>query len=105
MPDEHTLILVQTDQARADFAAITDELQFIKAELARLPCRFIRGAAMIGADRASQSDCDHYRDMAAKLRELASGFRFAGARQEILRLAASYERRADHLDRRAIRVR
>jgi hypothetical protein len=39
MPDEHTLTLRQADQARADFAAIEDELDFLKAQLARLPTR------------------------------------------------------------------
>jgi hypothetical protein len=28
MPDEHTLSLLQADQARSDFAAITDDLEF-----------------------------------------------------------------------------
>jgi hypothetical protein len=39
MPDEHTLTLRQADQAPADFAAIEDELDFIKGQLARLPTR------------------------------------------------------------------
>jgi hypothetical protein len=39
MPDEHTLALRQADQAHADFAAIEDELDFLKAQLARLPTR------------------------------------------------------------------
>jgi hypothetical protein len=39
MPDEHTFSLRQADQARSDFAAIEDELDFIKGELARLPTR------------------------------------------------------------------
>jgi hypothetical protein len=34
MPDEHTLALRQADQARADFAALEDELDVIKAQLA-----------------------------------------------------------------------
>jgi hypothetical protein len=46
----------------------------------------------------SQSDGEHYRDMARKLRELARQFRFPGARQELLRLALRFERRADQLD-------
>jgi hypothetical protein len=37
MPDEHTLR--QADQARSDFYAIGDDLEFIKAQLARLPTR------------------------------------------------------------------
>jgi hypothetical protein len=39
MPDEHTLTLRQADEARSDFAAIEDELDFIKDQLARLPTR------------------------------------------------------------------
>jgi hypothetical protein len=39
MPDEHTLSLRQADQARADFAAIGDDLDFIKRQLARIPTR------------------------------------------------------------------
>lgn len=43
-------------------------------------------------------DGEHYREMARGLRELARHCRFAGARRELLDLAASYERRADHFD-------
>ena len=39
MPDEHALTLRQADQARSDFYAIGDELDFIKGQLARLPTR------------------------------------------------------------------
>lgn len=39
MPDEYPLTLRQSDQARADFAAITDDLDSIKAQLARIPTR------------------------------------------------------------------
>jgi hypothetical protein len=39
MPDEYNLTLRQADQARSDFAAIADDLDFIKAQLARLPTR------------------------------------------------------------------
>jgi hypothetical protein len=39
MPDEHTLVLRQADQAHADFAAIEDDLDFIKGQLALLPKR------------------------------------------------------------------
>ncbi len=42
----------------------------------------------------SHSDSEHYREMAQKLRELARQFRFPGARQELLKLALRYERRA-----------
>ena len=49
----------------------------------------------------SHSDSEHYREMAQKLRELARQFRFPGARQELLKLALRYERRADQLDARS----
>jgi hypothetical protein len=39
MPDEYQLTLRQADQSRADFAEISDDLDFIKAQLARLPTR------------------------------------------------------------------
>jgi hypothetical protein len=39
MPDEHPLTLRQVDQARGDLAAIADDLDFIKAQLARIPAR------------------------------------------------------------------
>ena len=42
----------------------------------------------------------HYKELAHKLRQLARECRFVGARRELLQLAASFERRADHLDRR-----
>jgi hypothetical protein len=45
----------------------------------------------------SQLDSEHYREVARKLRELARRFRFPGARQELLKLALRYERRADQL--------
>jgi hypothetical protein len=40
-------------------------------------------------------------EIADKLREAARSCQFAGARREILHLAARFESRADHLDRRA----
>ena len=44
MPDvgddpEYRLTLRQADQAREDFAAILDELEFVKGQLSRLPTR------------------------------------------------------------------
>jgi hypothetical protein len=39
MPEEHHLTLRQVDQARADFAAIKDELEFITAQLALILTR------------------------------------------------------------------
>ena len=44
---------------------------------------------------------EHYREIADTLREAARACQFAGARKEILHLAARLESRADHLDRRA----
>jgi hypothetical protein len=46
-------------------------------------------------------DAEHYREMARALRELARQCRFPGARRELLRLAANYERRAEHFESRA----
>ena len=44
---------------------------------------------------------EHYRELAGILREAARSCQLAGARNEILHLAARFESRADHLDRRA----
>ena len=44
---------------------------------------------------------DDYRQLAQGLRELARETRRPYARQELLRLSGIYERRAEHLDRRA----
>ena len=52
-------------------------------------------------DSASPIDGTHYREMAHGLRKLARQCRLAGARRELLQLAANYERRADHFDGRA----
>jgi hypothetical protein len=52
-------------------------------------------------DKALPIDGTHYREMALGLRKLAHRCRFVGARRELLQLAASYERRADHFDGRA----
>ena len=46
-------------------------------------------------------DSQHFRELAAKLRDIARQCRFPGARQEILDLALRYEGRADHLDARS----
>jgi hypothetical protein len=37
MPDDYNLTPHQADQARYDFAAIADDLEFIKRQLAALP--------------------------------------------------------------------
>jgi hypothetical protein len=48
MSDAHTLTLRQADQARSDFAAIAEELDFIQAQLARLPtCKDIARTALL----------------------------------------------------------
>jgi len=39
MPDEHPFTLRQVDLAGTDFAAIEDHLDFLKAQLARIPTR------------------------------------------------------------------
>jgi hypothetical protein len=39
MPDERSFTLRQIDRARGDLYAISDELDFIKAQLALLPTR------------------------------------------------------------------
>jgi hypothetical protein len=46
-------------------------------------------------------DGEHYREIAGKLREAARQCRFVVARRELLKLAASFERRAEHFDRRS----
>jgi hypothetical protein len=44
---------------------------------------------------------EDYRQLAHRLRELAQETRRPYARQELVRLSRIYERRAEHLDRRA----
>jgi hypothetical protein len=44
---------------------------------------------------------EHYREIALILGQAARSCLFADARKEILHLAARFETRADHLDRRA----
>jgi hypothetical protein len=43
---------------------------------------------------------EDYRDLAGRIRALAAQTRLPVARRELIRLAASYDRRGDHLDRR-----
>jgi hypothetical protein len=47
---------------------------------------------------------EHYREVAGMLREAAKWCQFAGARREILHLAARFESRADHIERRAASI-
>jgi hypothetical protein len=49
------------------------------------------------------AESEHYREIARKLRGIARDCRFPKVRQELLDLAARYERRGDHFDRRALR--
>ena len=50
---------------------------------------------------SARQDREHYREIARKLRELAREIGSPGARQELLDLAARYERRAENLDARS----
>jgi hypothetical protein len=43
---------------------------------------------------------DDYRELATKIREVALQSRLPVARRELLRLAATYDQRAGHLDQR-----
>ena len=48
MSGEYPLTLRQADQARTDFAAIEDDLQFLASQLARLPTRRDLAKAALG---------------------------------------------------------
>jgi hypothetical protein len=48
-----------------------------------------------------QLDGTHYRELAAWLRDIAGKCRLPNPQGELLSLARRYERRADHLDRKA----
>jgi hypothetical protein len=61
----------------------------------------IEGVMDTTLDRASPRDGVHYREIAQKLRDLARQCHFPGARRELLNLAASFDRRADHFASRA----
>jgi hypothetical protein len=50
-------------------------------------------------------DRDHYREMAGRVRELARLSRSPAMRKELADLAGRYDRRGDHVDRRAARGR
>ena len=52
----------------------------------------------IAQANSEHSESVHYRVMAEKLRELASEFRFAATRKELLDLASRYEQKAYNLD-------
>jgi hypothetical protein len=48
VPDEHILALRQADQARADFAALESNLEFIASQLAKQPTRGDLAKAALG---------------------------------------------------------
>ena len=48
MSQEYPLTLRQADQARTDFAAIEDDLQFLASQVARLPTRRDLAKAALG---------------------------------------------------------
>jgi hypothetical protein len=48
MHEERSLTLRQVDQARGDLYAISDDLEFLKAQLARLPTRGQLAQAALG---------------------------------------------------------
>ena len=108
MSDERTLTLHQADQARTDFALIESNLEFIAGPAlaaahagglsqSRARDHYLDGGArhpvggsvlalLMGA--TAVPGAEHYREIADKLREAASSCQFAGARKEILHLAA-----------------
>lgn len=51
--------------------------------------------------KVAPRDGKHYRELASKLQKLADRCRFIGARRELSKLAVSFARRADLLDRRS----
>jgi hypothetical protein len=63
-----------------------------------MPLKFRRQLACI----YEMAGADHYRELAGGLRQLARQCHFAGARKELLRLAANYERRGDHIDQHCL---
>jgi hypothetical protein len=121
MPDENPLTLRQADQARTDFASIESDLDAIMARLAPAAnawrssenrardhpvddsARHSVGRNVLArmTETTTVPGAEHYREIAGMLREAARSCQFAGAREEILHLAARFESRADHLDRRA----
>jgi hypothetical protein len=60
----------------------------------------LHGLAGLRRPNSSPPDGAHFREIAHGLRILARRCRYPGARTELLQLAASLERRADHLDAR-----
>jgi hypothetical protein len=56
----------------------------------------------VSDELVSPVDGGHYREMAARLRELARETRSPGIRRELIDLARRYDRRGDHFDSRSI---
>jgi hypothetical protein len=84
------------DCARLEFSSIA-RLVAHKSRSAPLsqPIEAFMSAPQNGAPLR---DGTHYREMADRLRELARQCRLPGARRELLDLAASFDRRAEHFE-------
>ena len=59
-----------------------------------------RRSSPLPPDSPPPPDGEHFREIAHGLRVLARRCRYPGARTELLQLAASFDRRADHFDAR-----
>ncbi len=57
-------------------------------------------AAALPVQPRPSFDAAHYREIASKLRLVARECNFPNARRELINTAASFDRRADHIDRR-----
>jgi hypothetical protein len=58
MSDEHTLTLLQADQARTDSTLIEGNLEFIMGQLARVPTRIFMPDASVGdGERMGLAGC------------------------------------------------
>jgi hypothetical protein len=89
-------------RARPGLTEIASDLEFIKAQLAQLPCRVQTSFSSAGdVDSGQASDGALYREMANRLRAVARDCRLRIAQRELLTLARRYDRRADHLDQKA----
>jgi hypothetical protein len=94
--------------ARSNSMALLAYVLLAFSGIAGLALRMVRSASLkqpVEASpvtaRRSSSAIDggaHFREMAHGLRSLARRCRYAGARKEMLELAASFDRRADHVD-------
>lgn len=94
--------------ARSNSTALPVYALLAFSGIAALALKLLRSASMKRpvetspeiARRNSPSSPDgaHFREMARGLRTLARRCRYPGARKELLELAASFDRRADHFD-------